>query len=84
MQWSLLEEYNPELIYIQVSKNIAVDVLSRLYIADAPNLVKNNKKSVNEQYGLGDEDISYPTNHKTIMQNQQKGKESIKIIKKFL
>ena len=33
MQWRLIfEEYSPELIYIQGSKNIAADVLSRLDI----------------------------------------------------
>ena len=39
-------------------------------------------KSVNEHYGLEDEDISHPqkkTNYKTIMQNQQIDKELIKI-----
>ena len=36
-------------------------------------------KSINENYGLEDEDISHSTNYKTIMQNQQKDKELIKI-----
>ena len=68
MRWRLiLEEYSPELIYIQGSKNIAADALSRLDIVDTPNPVKNNIKSVNEHYGLEDEDISHPTNYKTIM-----------------
>ena len=40
MQWRLiLKEYSPELIYIQGSKTIAADVLSRLDIADTPNPV---------------------------------------------
>ena len=34
---------------------------------------------MHENYGLEDEDISYPTNYKTIMQYQQKHKELIKI-----
>ena len=41
MRWRLiLEEYNPELIYIQGSKNIAADTLSRLDIVDTSNLIK--------------------------------------------
>ena len=80
MRWRLiLEEYSPELIYIQGSKNIAADALSRLDIVDTPNPVKNNFKSINEHYGLENEDISHPTNYKTIMRNQQKDKELIKI-----
>ena len=68
MQWGhILEEYSPELIYIQSSKNIAADALSRLDIVDTPNPVKNNINSINEHYGLEDEDIAHPTNHKTIM-----------------
>ena len=61
------------------SKNIAADALSRLDIVDTPNPVKNNFKSINEHYGLENEDISHPTNYKTIMRNQQKDKELIKI-----
>ena len=80
MRWRLiLEEYSPELIYIQGSKNIAADALSRLDIVDTTNPVKNNIKSVNEHYGLEDEDISHPTNYITIMQYQQKDKELIEI-----
>ena len=80
MYWILiLEEYNPELIYIQGSKNIAADTLSRLDIVDTPNPVKHNIKSVNEHYGSEDEEISHPTNNKTIMQMQQKDKVLIKI-----
>ena len=48
-------------------------------MVDTPNPVKNNKKSIDEHYGLEDGDISHPTNYKTIMQHQQKGKELIKI-----
>ena len=41
MQWRLiLKEYNPELIYIQGSKNIAKHALSRLDIVNTPNPVK--------------------------------------------
>ena len=59
--------------------NIAADALSRLDIVDTPNPVKINIESVNEHYGLGDEDVSYPTNYKTIMRYQQKDKKLINI-----
>ena len=53
----------------------------RLDIVDfTPNPVKSIIKSVNEHYGLEDEDISHPTNNKTIKQNQQKNKELIRIV----
>ena len=49
MQWILiLEEYSPELIYIQGSKNITADILSRENIVDTPNPVKNHIKPINE------------------------------------
>ena len=81
MRWRLiLEKFNPELIYIQGSKNIAADALSRLEIVDTPNPVKYYIKSINEHYGLEYDIISHPTNYKTIMRNQQKDNELIKII----
>ena len=43
MRWRLiLEDYNPELIIIQGSKNITADALSRLDIVDTNNLSKPN------------------------------------------
>ena len=81
MRWRLiLEEYGPELIYIQGSQNTAADALSRLDIVDTPNPVQNNIKAVNEHYGLEDEDISHPTNYKTIMQNQQNNKDYLDVL----
>ena len=53
--------------------------MSRLYVVDTPNPVKNNILSINEYYGLEDEDISHSINYETIMQYQQKDKELIKI-----
>ena len=80
MRWRLiLEEYSPELNYFQGSKNIAATALSRLDIVDTPNPIENNIKPINEHYGLDNEDIPHPTNCETIMQNQQKDKEWIKI-----
>ena len=68
MQWRLIiEEYSPDLIYIQGSKNIAADTLSRLDIVDNLSSVENIIKSVNEHYGLEDEDISCLRNYKIIM-----------------
>ena len=75
MRWRLIfEEYNPELIYIQGSKNIAAEVLSRLDIVDALNPVKNNIISLNEYYWLEVEVILHPTNYKTIMLINRKTK----------
>ena len=45
-------------------------MLCRQDTVDTPNPVKNNIKSIDEHYGLKDD--SFPTNFKTIMQNQQK------------
>ena len=42
--------------------------------------MKNSNKSINEHYGLEDEDISHPTNYKIIMQKQQNDKDLIKIV----
>ena len=53
----ILEEYSPEVIYIEGSTIIAADAFSRLDIVDTPNPVKNNIKSVSEYYGLEEEDI---------------------------
>ena len=48
-------------------------------MVDIPNPVKNNIKSFYEHYGIEDEDFSHPIYYKTIMRNQQKDKEFIKI-----
>ena len=71
----IFEENNPELINIQVSKNITADASSKVSIADTPNPAENNIKSINKHYGVESEHISHPTNYKIIMQNQQKDKE---------
>ena len=75
MQWRLsLEEYSPELIYIQGSNNI---VLCRLDIVGTPSLFEVSIESVNEHSRLEDEVISHPTNYNTVRQYQQKDKELI-------
>ena len=74
MRWRLiLEEYNPELIYIQGSKNIAADVISRFDIVGTNNQIKPNIS----EFSLEKEDVLHPVNYKTIMQNQQNDKPLI-------
>ena len=46
------EEYNLELIYVQGSKNIAADVLNRLDIVDANNIIKPNMSSLAKHISL--------------------------------
>ena len=75
----ILENYSPELIFIQGSKNVSVDLLRRLDILGTPNPIENNIKSVNEHYWSKDIYILHPTHYKTITKNQQKDKELIKI-----
>ena len=71
MRWRLiLQEYNSDLIYSQGYKNIAPDAKSRLDIVDTPYPIKNNIKSINEHYGLEDENISHPTYYKPVMRYQ--------------
>ena len=75
MIWSLiLEEYNPELIYIQGSNTIAADTLSRLDIVDTNSPIKLNISSLAEHLSLEKEDVLHPVNYKTIMQYQQNNK----------
>ena len=82
MRWRLiLEEYNPELIYIQGSKNIAADVLSRLDMVDANYPIKPNMPSLAEHFSLEKEDFLHPFNYKTIMQYQQNNKPLIETTK---
>ena len=51
MRWRLfLEEYNPVLVYIQVSENIAADALSRLDIVYTNNPIKPNISSFAEHF----------------------------------
>ena len=53
MRWRLiLEEYNQELIYIQGSKNITADTLSRLDIVDTDDLIKPNMSSLAKHFSL--------------------------------
>ena len=82
MRWRLiLEEYNPEIIYIQGSKNIVADALSRLDIVDTKIPIKPNMSLLAEHFCLEKEDVLYPVNHKTIMLYQQNDKPLIETAK---
>ena len=82
MRWRLiLEEFSPELIYIQGSKNVAADALSRLELIPDAKPIEANMQSLAEHFALEEEDILHPTSYKTIMQYQQKDKHLIKITK---
>ena len=61
----ILEEYNPELLYIQASKNIAASTLSsRLDIVDTYNSIKPNKSSLTEHFSLEKEYVLHPVKHR--------------------
>ena len=77
MQWRfILNEYNPELIYIQGFKNIAADVLSRLDIVDTDNPIKPNMSSLVDNFS-SEKNVPHSVNQKTIMQYQQNNKSLI-------
>ena len=77
MRWRLiLEEYNPELTYIQDYKTIAAGALSRLDIVDTNNPIKVNMSSLAEHFSIEKEDVLHPVNYKT-MRYQQNDKPLI-------
>ena len=81
MRWRLiLEDHNPELIYIQGSNHIAVDTLSWLDIVDTKNPIKPNIISLTENFSLEKEDILHPVNYKTMIRYQQSNKSLIDIL----
>ena len=82
MRWRLiLEEYNPELIYIQGSKNITANALSRLDVVGTNNPIQLYMSSLAKQFSLEKEDVLHPVNYKTIMQYQQNNKPLIETAK---
>ena len=85
MRWRLiLEEYGPELIYIQGNKNVVADALSRLDLNTDEPKVKPTMTSMAEHFALSNKDLPkevHPTNYKTIMRYQQKDKNLVKILK---
>ena len=79
MRWRLiLEEYGPELIYIQGNKNIVADALSRLELEVDKEKISPDVQALSEHFALKKKDMpeeAHPTNYKTIMLNQQKDKD---------
>ena len=71
MRWRLiLEEYGPELIYIQGKKNVVADALSRLDLETEDLKVQPTMQFLAEHFGLDNKDLPrevHPTNYKTIM-----------------
>ena len=57
------EEYNPGLIYIKCSYNIAADALSILDIVDTNNPIKPNMSSLAEHLLLERESVLHPVNY---------------------
>ena len=78
MRWRLiLEEYSPELVYIQGSKNVVADALSRLEIKDNKEPIAPNLEALAENFALSKNDLPeevHPTSYKTIMKHQQMDK----------
>ena len=80
MRWRLLiEEYNPELIYIPGETNIVADALSRLELMKTSDSIEPDKVNRNEfadNFALNESDFpsstSYPASYKTLMRHQQK------------
>ena len=83
--WRLiLEEYGPERIYIQGTKNTAIDGLSRLELVNEEEEIQHTMTSLAEHFALTKKDLTkeaYQTNFTTIMSYQQKNKNLIKIVK---
>jgi len=81
----ILEEFGPELIYIQGNKNFVAAALSRLEIAEDTKPVKAEVHALAKHFALTKEDapnMAHPTNYKTIMKFQQKDKSLIETAKK--
>ena len=86
--WPILEEFSPELIYIEDFKNIVAVALSRLdkifYLNK--NNSNNNKieptfENLSENFGFNKRDVLHPTSLETIKRFQQKDKSLIEIAK---
>ena len=83
MRWRLIiEEFSPELVYIQGETNIVADALSRLEIIDDVDYNLSDTQNLDTFYAdlfdLSDNDIVNPITYKNIMVNQQKDKTLIK------
>ena len=89
MRWRLfMEEYSPDLTYIEGTKNIVADALSRLDISDTPPDLSFEKESIEELnsklYCLAKEDVGeevYPLSYEKIGAAQSKDKQLLKKLK---
>jgi transposase InsO family protein len=87
LRWRLiLEEYGPELIYIQGEKNIVADALSRLDFDDsAPSQNEDaNPVYLAEAFGLDEEELpsdAFPLTYKNIRSKQQTDKKLLKLLR---
>ena len=75
MRWRLIiEEFSPELVYIQGEINIVADALSRLEIIDDVDYNLSDTQNLDTFYAdlfdLSDNDIVNPITYKNIMVNQ--------------
>ena len=82
MRWRLIqEEYNPEFIYTQASKNITADSLSRFDIANTNNTIKLNQSYFTEHFLYKKEDVLLPIKFKIVIQCQWNKKSLIETAK---
>ena len=77
MRWRLiLEEFGPELWYVQGQDNVVADALSRLEMT--PNKISPQPEKMAEIFGLEKDDIpdhAYPLSYKTIQRHQKADEE---------
>ena len=82
MRWRLIiEEFSPELIYIQGERNIVADALSRLDIVDKEYEFSDTQKLETfyaELFDLNSNTTVNPVTYKNIMVHQQKDTHLIK------
>jgi RNase H-like domain found in reverse transcriptase/Reverse transcriptase (RNA-dependent DNA polymerase)/Integrase zinc binding domain len=80
MRWRLiLEEFGPELIYVQGETNIVADALSRLDIVDSP--IQHSSHSIAELYGATKEDLPkdiLPVTYHVLHSEQQRDQALLK------
>ena len=87
MRWRLLiEEFSPDLVYLQGEKNIVADALSRLDIDPDDSPDKPNDLYLAEHFAVDDDDeppTSLPFTYKSIMREQIKDNKLKKLIKSY-
>jgi hypothetical protein len=70
MRWHLLiEEFDPERIYIKGNSNVVTDALSRLNITSEP--MSCDQTVVADLYGATTKDIMFPITFSNILSHQQ-------------